>query len=187
MNFEPIQNYGVIGNMLSAALVSTAGSIDFFCFPEFDSPSVFTALLDTAKGGAFTICPERQGYNTKQMYLPETNVLLTRFLADDGIVELTDFMPVNETPQYHCIMRRITVINGETRVRLRCAPRFDYARSDHRVERRGEAIVFTAQNAGSQPIFLQSNREPWNGRQRRIRIFLAQSRGERLFRSWRRF
>ena len=90
------------------------------------------------------------------MYIPETNVLLTRFLADDGIVELTDFMPVNETPQYHCIMRRMTVINGETRVRLRCAPRFNYARSDHRVERHGEAIVFTAQNADSQPIFLQS-------------------------------
>jgi GH15 family glucan-1,4-alpha-glucosidase len=157
MNFEPIQNYGVIGNMLSAALVSTAGSIDFFCFPEFDSPSVFTALLDPAKGGAFAIFPERQGFNTKQMYIPETNVLLTRFLADDGIVELTDFMPVDENSPCNCIMRRITVINGETCVRVRCAPRFNYARSGHRVEFRGSAVVFTEENAGHKPMFLQSN------------------------------
>jgi GH15 family glucan-1,4-alpha-glucosidase len=157
MNFEPIQNYGVIGNMLSAALVSTGGSIDFFCFPEFDSPTVFAGLLDPAQGGAFAMCPERQGFNTKQMYLPETNVLLTRFLADDGIVELTDFMPVDESCQYHCIMRRITVINGETRVRLRCAPRFNYARSGHRAELRGEAVAFTEENAQGKAIFLQSN------------------------------
>jgi len=156
MSFEPIQNYGLIGNMRSAALVSAAGSIDFFCFPEFDSPSVFAALLDAAKGGAFTICPERQGYNTKQMYLPETNVLLTRYLADDGIVELTDFMPVNETCQAHCIMRKVAVINGEARIRVRCGPRFNYARSNHRAEYRGGAIVFTKEGT-EQPIFLQSS------------------------------
>jgi GH15 family glucan-1,4-alpha-glucosidase len=157
MNFEPIQNYGLIGNMRSAALVSTAGSIDFFCFPEFDSPSVFTALLDPGQGGAFAIFPEREGLNTRQMYIPETNVLLTRFLADDGIVELTDFMPVTDHPRCHCIMRRITVINGETRVGLRCAPRFNYARSGHRAEYRGAAVAFTEEGAEREPIFLQSS------------------------------
>jgi GH15 family glucan-1,4-alpha-glucosidase len=157
MNFEPIQNYGVIGNMLSAALVSTAGSIDFFCFPEFDSPTVFAALLDPAQGGAFTLCPESPGYNTKQMYLPETNVLLTRFLADDAIVELTDFMPVDESRPYHCILRRITVISGEARVRLRCAPRFNYARSAHRAEFRGAAVLFSGEGSEPHPILLQSS------------------------------
>lgn len=157
MNFEPIENYGVIGNMRSAALVSVVGSVDFFCFPEFDSPTVFASLLDPAKGGAFTICPERQGYNTKQMYLPETNVLLTRFLADDGIIELTDFMPVNASPQGHCLMRRITVINGEARIKLRCAPRFNYARSSHLTERRGGSIVFTEEGADRKPILLESS------------------------------
>ena len=157
MNFEPIENYGLIGNMRSAALVSVVGSVDFFCFPEFDSPTVFAGLLDPAKGGAFTICPERQGYNTKQMYLPETNVLLTRFLADDEIIELTDFMPLNDSPQGHCLMRRITVINGEARIRLRCAPRFNYARSGHRTERRGGSIVFTEEGADRKPILLESS------------------------------
>jgi GH15 family glucan-1,4-alpha-glucosidase len=157
MNFEPIQNYGVIGNMRSAALVSTAGSIDFFCFPDFDSPSVFTALLDTAKGGAFALYPDRQGFNTRQMYLPDTNVLLTRFLADDGIVELTDFMPVNEPAQCHCLMRRLTVLNGEASVKLRCAPRFNYARSAHRAEYRGADVLFTEEHADRQPPVLQSS------------------------------
>ncbi len=157
MNFEPIQNYGLIGNMRSAALVSAAGSIDFFCFPEFDSPSVFAALLDRAKGGAFTICPRGEGYNTKQMYLPETNVLLTRFLADDGIVELTDFMPVNEGSPCHCIMRRVSVVNGEARIGLRCAPAFNYARTGHGAADRRGAIVFTGEGTDGQPIFLHSS------------------------------
>lgn len=157
MDFQPIQNYGVIGNMRSAALVSAIGAVDFFCFPEFDSPTVFAALLDPAKGGAFAIAPEREGDNTKQMYIPETNVLLTRFLADDGIVELTDFMPVDETPRRHCIMRKVTVINGEVRIKLRCAPRFNYARSNHRTEYRAGTIEFTQEGSAHQTITLQSS------------------------------
>jgi GH15 family glucan-1,4-alpha-glucosidase len=157
VNFQPIHNYGVIGNMRSAALVSTAGSIDFFCFPEFDSPSVFAALLDTAKGGAFTICPEREGYNAKQMYIPETNVLLTRFLSDDGIVELTDFMPVDETRQRHCVMRRVTVVKGDAGIKVRCCPRFNYARSGHRAEKLRGGIVFTEEGSENRPVSLQAS------------------------------
>jgi GH15 family glucan-1,4-alpha-glucosidase len=80
MDYQPIENYGVIGNMRSLALVSVTGSIDFFCFPKFDSPTVFTALLDTERGGFFCIQPSLSETRTKQLYLPDTNILLTRFL-----------------------------------------------------------------------------------------------------------
>ncbi len=68
--YEPIENYGVIGNMRTAALVSTRGSIDFFCFPKFDSPAVFASLLDPDKGGCFSIQPALKNNRTKQLYLP---------------------------------------------------------------------------------------------------------------------
>ena len=93
MDFQPIEDYGVIGNMRSIALVGTHGSIDFFCFPRFDSPSVFAALLDPQKGGFFCIQPELDGESSKQLYLPETNILVTRFLSEQGIAEITDCMP----------------------------------------------------------------------------------------------
>ncbi len=157
MDFHPIQNYGLIGNMRSAALVSMAGSIDFFCFPEFDSPSVFVRLLDLEKGGFFPVYPKQDGNNTKQLYLPETNVLLTRFLSDNGIVELTDFMPVDESTSANCIVRHIRVINGEIPICLCCRPRFNYARSTHRAESRETGILFTPEFEGAQPVFLHSS------------------------------
>ena len=94
MSFEPIENYGVIGNMWSIALVGASGSIDFLCYPNFDSPTVFAALLDDEKGGCFQIQPQLNKGRVRQMYLPDTNILLTRFLADEGVAELTDYMPI---------------------------------------------------------------------------------------------
>ncbi len=96
MSYQPIENYGIIGNMRSAALVGLHGSIDWFCFPHFDSPSLFAAILDDQKGGRFSICPAKEEHKAKQFYWPDTNVLITRFLSDDGIVEITDYMPVGE-------------------------------------------------------------------------------------------
>lgn len=146
MQQQSIENYGVIGNMRSAALVSIQGAIDFFCFPEFDSPSIFAALLDETKGGCFRIDPQMAKPRIKQLYLPDTNILLTRFLAEEGVVEITDFMPVleaDESPAYaHRIIRMVRVIRGELRFKLRCAPRFDYARGEHTVEKRGSCIRF---------------------------------------------
>src|SRR5260370_29148251 len=94
MSFEPIENYGVIGNMCSIALVGVNGSIDFLCYPNFDSPSVFAALLDDEKGGSFQIQPQLKKKRVRQLYLPDTNILLTRFLAEEGLVALTDYMPL---------------------------------------------------------------------------------------------
>ena len=92
LNYQPIDDYGIIGNMRSAALVGVNGSIDWFCFPHFDSPSIFAKILDFRKGGYFSISPVSE-FKTKQFYWPETNVLITRYLTTEGIVEVSDFMP----------------------------------------------------------------------------------------------
>src|SRR5580704_4337804 len=94
MSYQPIENYGLIGNMRTAALVGTHGSIDWFCFPRFDSPSVFAALLDDQKGGRFCIGPVDGDVAFKQLYWPDTNILVTRFLSADGVGEVVDFMPL---------------------------------------------------------------------------------------------
>src|SRR4029077_21051459 len=91
MSFEPIENHGVIGNMCSIALVGVNGSIDFLCYPNFDSPTVFAALLDDQRGGSFQVQPQLKEKRVRQLYLPETNILLTRFLAEEGVAELTDY------------------------------------------------------------------------------------------------
>jgi GH15 family glucan-1,4-alpha-glucosidase len=144
--FQPIENYGVIGNMRSVALVSVDGSIDFLCFPNFDSPTVFAAVLDPQRGGFLRISPDIEGLRTRQLYLPETNILLTRFLSEAGVAEITDFMPIVESkdkrPYGHHILRMLRVIKGRITFQMRCAPRFDYARSGHAVHKEQDSICF---------------------------------------------
>jgi GH15 family glucan-1,4-alpha-glucosidase len=142
MDFQPIENYGVVGNMRSIALVGMNGSIDFLCFPHFNSPTVFAALLDPDKGGFFCIQPELDNEHTKQLYLPETNILLTRFLSEDGIAEVTDFMPILSDTVSNQLIRMVKVIQGEVNFRVQCHPRFDYARMRHTIERRDNAVIF---------------------------------------------
>src|SRR6201993_3880027 len=135
MSFEPIENYGVIGNMQSIALVGMNGSIDFMCYPDFDSPTGFAALLDHKKGGCFQIEPRLTGMRVRQLYLPDTNILLTRFLAEEGVAELTDYMPIEKDgKQPNEIVRTLSVIRGNVYFNLRCQPRFNYGRSAHRTE-----------------------------------------------------
>ena len=157
MEFQPIEDYGVIGNMRSIALVGTQGSIDFFCFPRFDSPSVFAALLDPEKGGFFCIRPELDGENSKQLYLPETNVLLTRFLSENGIAEITDFMPILGDDVPNQLIRSVRVIQGSITFRLECRPGFDYARRKHTVERLDHAVIFRPEGSGILPMVLQGS------------------------------
>jgi GH15 family glucan-1,4-alpha-glucosidase len=134
MEYQPIENYGIIGDLKTIALVGLNGSIDFMCFPDFDSPSIFASLLDKDKGGYFQICPHLQGMKLKQLYLPDTNVLLTRFLCKDGVGEITDFMPVGDPSEGSVLVRRLTNVRGVLTYRLRCCPRFDYARSTPKAE-----------------------------------------------------
>src|SRR5216684_1296617 len=110
MAYQPIENYGVIGNMRTVALVSVRGSIDWLCFPHFDSPSVFAALLDDEKGGCFEICSLDERMSHKQLYWPDTNVLITRFLSRDGVGEIEDFMPVPSPANE--IVRRVKCVRG---------------------------------------------------------------------------
>src|SRR6202171_1088100 len=113
MSFEPIENYGVIGNMRSIALVGVNGSMHFLCYPNFDSPTVFAALRDDERGGCFQIQPQLRERRVRQMYLPDTNILLTRFLAEEGVAELTDYMPIEtDGEQPKEIIRTLTVIGG---------------------------------------------------------------------------
>src|ERR1700757_1981475 len=128
MPFEPIENYGVIGNMQSIGLVGMNGSIDFLCSPNFDSPTIFAALLDDQNGGRFEIRPQLTNARVRQMYLPETNILITRFLAEEGVAELTDYMPIDHAGEHpNEILRTVSVIRGNVRFERHCQPRFNYA------------------------------------------------------------
>src|ERR1700692_558386 len=144
MSFEPIENHGVIGNMRSVALVGRNGSIDFLCYPNFDSPTVFAALLDDERGGCFQIQPQLTERRVRQMYLPDTNILLTRFLAEEGVAELTDYMPIGtDGEQPNEIIRTVAVIRGEVDFTMRCQPRFNYARCGHTVNVEGQYAIFS--------------------------------------------
>lgn len=145
MGYQPIENYGLIGNMHTAALVGRHGSIDWFCFPHFDSPSVFAAILDEHKGGYFRIMPCREAVTSKQFYWPDTNVLVTRFLSPDGVGEIVDFMPVGLAAQeitYHGLIRRVRTTRGAMKFRMECHPAFNYARAQHRLQVTPEGARF---------------------------------------------
>ena len=134
MGYQPIENYGIIGNMRTAALVGMNGSMDWYCAPNFDSPSVFGAILDDEKGGRFRIAPVAERVKSRQFYWPSTNILVTRFMHEDGIAELEDFMPVGmpaESRWYHHVYRRIRCIRGTVKISMLCQPAFDYGRASH--------------------------------------------------------
>src|SRR5262249_38286385 len=130
------------------ALVSIDGAIDFMCAPSFDSPSVFAALLDADRGGVFQLAPVLDDAAHKQLYLPDTNVLLTRFLSSEGVAEVSDFMPVELAGHAHNVVRRVKTVRGEIRYRMRCAPRFDYGRMKHTVERTRDGALFRTNGKG---------------------------------------
>src|ERR671911_348851 len=145
MVYQPIENYGIIGDMHSVALVGMDGSIDWLCFPHFDSPSVFAAILDDRKGGHFKISPAPNGVTCRQMYWPDTNVLVTRFLSPDGVGEVTDFMPVGAPEnghRHHQLIRRVKVLRGEMTFRAECSPAFNYAQDSHETEINTEGACF---------------------------------------------
>jgi GH15 family glucan-1,4-alpha-glucosidase len=141
-NYTPIENYGVIGDLNTVALIGLNGSIDFMCFPDFDSPSVFAAMIDKNKGGYFQISPGNEGFKNKQLYLPDTNILLTRFLGEHGIAELTDFMPVETMQVGRELVRMVSCVHGKVDILLECCPRFDYARVQHRLEQKSDREIF---------------------------------------------
>src|SRR5262245_458025 len=133
MAYQPIEHYGIIGNLRTAALVGMDGSIDWLCLPCFDAPSVFAAILDDARGGRFRIAPLGNDVRHKQFYWPDTNVLVTRFLHAEGIGEIDDYMPLGggNAAVADQLVRRVRVVRGHMPFRLECRPAFDYARAQH--------------------------------------------------------
>src|SRR6267378_1705371 len=145
MGYQPIENYGIIGNMRTAALVGMNGSIDWYCLPNFDSPSVFGAILDDQMGGRFQIAPVAEQMKSRQFYWPATNILVTRFLHADGITEIEDFMPVGLPPEskwHHVLYRRVRCVRGTVKVRVICQPAFDYGRESHEVKLHDSGAMF---------------------------------------------
>ncbi|GCF10919.1 glucoamylase [Dictyobacter arantiisoli] len=148
--YLPIEDYGMIGDLTTIALVGKNGSIDWCCLPDFDSPSIFGALLDADKGGFFRLAPmDQNGLGTKQMYFPATNILITRFLSDDGVGEITDFMPVkaNDTERYeHHLIRAVHMVRGSLTFQMTCHPAFNYARDTHTLHVSEQGTLFQTAN-----------------------------------------
>ena len=153
---EPIENHGIVGDLRTTALVAMDGTVDFLCWPRFDSPSIFASLLDEERGGCFELAPLLDGVRRRQLYIPDTNVLLTRFLSPQGVAEISDFMAIGGAhPQQ--LVRRVKAIRNAIPLRMRCAPRFDYARAACTVRTEAGTIVFTA--AGNHGTALRHRRK----------------------------
>src|SRR5262245_51979656 len=131
------------------------------CFPEFDSPSIFAALLDAENGGRFSLAPAESEWHRKQLYLPDSNILLTRFLADCGVAEVSDFMAITELGHAHDLVRRAKTVRGEIHWQMICDPRFDYGRANHRVETktlgpRKHEVLFISEGPDKTALRLQA-------------------------------
>ena len=145
--YPQIADHGLIGDLQTAALVATDGTIDWFCCPRFDSPSVFASLLDAERGGRFRVAPAVENCVTRQLYIPDSANLVTRFLTPEGVGEVVDFMPAiqgTEATPRHRIVRVVRVVRGELRFVFDCQPRFDYARRPHQLELTEHGAVFRA-------------------------------------------
>jgi GH15 family glucan-1,4-alpha-glucosidase len=160
MNEYPaIAEHGLIGDLQTCALVATDGSIDWFCSPRFDSPSIFGSLLDSKRGGHFSARPRAGAFKTEQLYFPDTAILITRFLTEDGVGELVDFMPVaSDTPsEGHRLVRVVRCVRGSIEFDIEIAPRFDYGRRSHEVSVTEGGATYTA---GDTTLTLSLIRDP---------------------------
>jgi GH15 family glucan-1,4-alpha-glucosidase len=147
--YPPIADHGLIGDLQTAALVAKDGTVDWFCCPRFDSPSVFASLLDYQRGGHFQITPEQTECSRRQLYLPDSAVLITRFMTDEGVGEVLDFMPIErpEAPtERHRLVRVVRVVRGTMRFWLECAPRFDYGRAPHELFMSDDGALFNSRS-----------------------------------------
>jgi GH15 family glucan-1,4-alpha-glucosidase len=165
LNNEPqstIDAHGIIGDMRTAALVNDKGSIDFLCWPEFDSPSIFCALLDGPEAGIFQLTPDLPNARREQIYLPDTNVLQTRWLSDAAVVEITDLLVISdEIDDLPLLVRRVRVVSGTAVIHLRCAVRHDYARTPTHAALDNGTVCFSADDqpglrlSGSHPLHVK--------------------------------
>ncbi|WP_294255936.1 glycoside hydrolase family 15 protein [uncultured Sphingomonas sp.] len=146
-----IGEHGIIGDLETAALVARDGTIDYLCWPSLDSPTIFADLLDGERGGAFSIEPEIDQPRHLHLYVPDTNVLLTRWMGAEGSAEVVDLMPQPEARRRakndaRCLIRRVTVTSGTVAFAMRCTPRFDYAREVPEVAHIEGGVRFSGQH-----------------------------------------
>jgi GH15 family glucan-1,4-alpha-glucosidase len=139
-----IADHGLIGDLQTSALVATDGSVDWFCAPRFDSPSIFGALLDHQRGGHFRIRPTAEAFTHKQLYFPDTAVLVTRFMTEEGVGEVVDFMPIagDRATHRHRLVRMVRCVRGVMTFAVDIAPRFDYGREAHQTHLAEDGAVF---------------------------------------------
>jgi len=158
-DYPAIADHGLIGDLQACALVATDGSIDWFCSPRFDSPSIFGSLLDRERGGHFSARPRHEAFETKQLYFPDTAILVTRFLTEDGVGEVIDFMPVASGPPSasHRLIRVVRCVRGVIEFDFEVAPRFDYGRQPHELTITDEGAIYTA---GDTTMTLSLIRDP---------------------------
>ena len=143
--YLPIAEHGFVGDLHSVALVGTNGTIDWLCLPAFDSPSVFGSLLDANQGGYFALAAAIHA-RTRQFYLPDTNVLITRFFAEEGVGEIQDFMLIQDPPtgEGQRLIRRVQCVRGTVPFRMRAAPRFNYGSQPHSVSVARDGVLFNS-------------------------------------------
>jgi GH15 family glucan-1,4-alpha-glucosidase len=165
LGYLPIEDHGIVGDLHTAALVGNDGTIDWLCLPAFDSPSVFCSILDDEKGGCFSLRPDDY-LRSQQLYLPDTNVLLTRFLSPEGMAEVIDFMTVLETPSdRHRLVRNVRVVRGTMTFEAECRPAFDYARTGHITSVGERGATFESKDSSHTSLWL-STEVPLEQRQR---------------------
>jgi GH15 family glucan-1,4-alpha-glucosidase len=162
-DYPLIADHGLIGDLQTAAVVTKDGSIDWFCAPRFDSPSMFGALLDSRHGGHFRIKPSTEAFDTKQMYFPDTAILVTRYLTDAGVGEVCDFMPIagKVASDRHRLVRMLRCVRGEMTFDVDLAPRFDYGRAQHEAHPSPHGAVFRSARGS---ITVHAVREPGDER-----------------------
>ncbi len=163
--YPNISDHGLIGDLQTAALVTTDGTVDFFCCPRFDSPSVFASLLDADKGGYFRIAPAGGEYVSKQLYMPGTGMLITRFMTPDGVGEVLDFMPViqGKPTDRHRLVRHLRVARGTMQFVMDLQPRFNYGRSKHTVEVSNDGAVFRSDTGTELTLHSTGHRDAAQG------------------------
>ncbi|MFC4783846.1 glycoside hydrolase family 15 protein [Nocardioides sp. MAHUQ-72] len=169
-DYPLIADHGLIGDLQTSALVATDGSIDWFCAPRFDSPSIFGALLDHRKGGHFRVRPTVDVFTTKQLYFPDTAVLVTRFLTEQGVGEVVDFMPVEDpttATDRHRIVRMIRCVRGRMTFAVDLVPRFDYGREGHETHLTEDGAVFESAHTS---VTVNLVREPDDARLAHIQV-----------------
>jgi GH15 family glucan-1,4-alpha-glucosidase len=162
--YPPIEDHGLIGDLQTAALVSKDGRVDWFCCPRFDSPSVFASLLDSRRGGVFRVAPRVGGYTSRQLYFPDSAVLITRFMNEDGVGEVADFMPVctgSVASDNHRIVRIVRCVRGQMDFQVDIVPRFDYGRTAHQTTLTEYGLVFSTADLS---LTVHSIRDPGDER-----------------------